>query len=78
MNGQPNELTDKRRDRLPENTKPLLTLLDGNSIKIKTLSDKYVHLQERPYIHTCRSYVHMLLDFTNAVSLAWHLARMLT
>jgi len=39
---------------------------------------KYVRLQGRPYIHTCRSYVQTPLDFTNGASLARRLARALT
>ena len=44
--------------------------------------NKYVRLRGRPYIHTCRFYVHtprdvleMCLNFTNGASLAWSLRR---
>jgi len=40
--------------------------------------DKYVRLRGRPYIHTCRSYVHTPRDFTSGASLARRVVRALS
>ena len=37
--------------------------------KLIVNNNKYVRLRGRPYIHTCRSYVHTPRDFTNGASL---------
>ena len=44
----------------------------------KSSFNKYIRLWRRPYIHTCRSYVHATHNFMNGASLARRLAHVLT
>ena len=47
-----------------------LTTTLTNTKKVWNNWNKYVRLRGRPYIHTCRSYVHAPRDLTNVASLA--------
>jgi len=75
-------LSDKRRlDRGRSGvvcTSRWTTSAERTSLHFRQNIYKYVRLLGRPYIHTCRSYVHTPRDFTNGASLAQREARALT